>query len=202
MTVPKKFRPIAVALMACLCAGALADTLDCNGPVLAGDSAKTLLKRLGKDAAVGDIGGAEGETQKGIVLFGKDAKRRLEVGFDDEAMTRVTGVAARDGATGWEASGLRVGSSLAEVAAANGGPVGVNGFEWDYGGYVDFRKGKLAGPKGKCRLSIRLAPREGVETPPALSGERKLSSSDAKLAAFAPVVSELALDFAPWRGTK
>ena len=195
--------PALLILAACLPGpAALADTLDCNGPVLPGDSAKTLLKRLGKDAAIADIGAAEGETTKGVVLFGKDPKRRLEVNFDDEAMSHVTGALARDGATGWESFGLHVGSSLAEVEAANGGPVGVNGFGWDYGGYVDFRKGKFASTKEVCRLSIRLTAREGVDVPAALAGEQKLVSTNAKLKAFAPVVAELGLSFGPWQGTK
>jgi hypothetical protein len=168
----------------------------CATPVHAGESAKELSKRFGGDAKIEEVDGAEGEKVKAFVLFPKDKARRVEVSFDDDAMAKATGLRWSGQGNKWNVAGVAVGSDVKAVRAANGAPFSINGFGWDYGGYAaNFRAGKLGKLPGGCSVSLRFD-HEGKDPPAALSGDGvHISSDDAKLAAFAPVVTEIAINF-------
>ncbi len=181
------------------------NTLDCASPIAETDSAKALLARYGADAQIGDIAGAEGMTAKGVILYGKDPSRRLEIMFWDDAMEHVSSVAAGDKASAWLApGGLHVGSPVADVEAANGKPFSIAGFGWDYGGYAtDLKSGKLTGLKGGCSLQLRFDNPDGAAVPDGLSGDGvTVSSSDPRLKRYKSVLTELAVGWPLPAGVK
>ncbi len=112
-------------------------------------------------------------------------------------MTKLAALGPAEGATHWTIAGLKLGSSLADVIKANGGKFEISGFEWDYGGYItNLKGGKLSSLEGGCMVTIRFNPPEGKEVPSALSGEKSIASSDAKLAKLNPRVSDIQLGWA------
>jgi len=162
-------------------------------------SAKSLLAAYPGDAVAGTISGPEGSEAHGVILYGNDPTRRIEITFWDEAMTKVSDVSLGAAATAWTGpSGLHLGSSLADVEAANGKPFQLFGFGWDYGGFVnDLKGGKLAHLPGGCSLSVRLATPEGTNVPDSLSGEKPLSSDDAAVKALGAKVETMSIGWAP-----
>lgn len=173
------------------------EELTCSNIVKAGDTAKTIEARYGGQTAIEEITGAEGATAKALAIFPKDPARRLFVSFFDDEMTKLAALGPAEGATHWTIAGLKPGSSLADVIKANGGKFEISGFEWDYGGYItNLKGGKLSSLEGGCMVTIRFNPPEGKEVPSALSGEKSIASSDAKLAKLNPRVSDIQLGWA------
>ncbi|GLH75834.1 hypothetical protein SSBR45G_07420 [Bradyrhizobium sp. SSBR45G] len=173
--------------------------ISCTSPVAATDSAKSLRQRYGDDAVLQDLPGVEGETYKGLVLFPRAMDRRIEVGFVEDKTATVSGLTLRDTAktSRWSVAGVTIGASLAAVQKANGKPFVVSGFGWDYGGFVtDFKNGALGRMlPGGCSLTVRFG-RDG-NVPKALSGDGvKVASDNASLLKFAPVVTEISVNFA------
>lgn len=170
--------------------------MTCDWPVHKTDSADSLLATYKSYAQVTDIVGPEGSTQKGVVIYGNDPRHRVEVIFFDEAMTQVSTVVVRGDSQWSGAKGLHLGSTLADITAANEKPFKVNGFGWDYGGYVvDLNHGRLAKPKGGCVFGLRLGLTENYTAPDSISGERTLVSTDPALVAAAPVVQEMTVSW-------
>lgn len=172
--------------------------LSCNAPVRHDDTAASLKRRYGGNAAITRVAGAEGQQVPAVVLWPGNPRRRLEVFFFDEQMTRLSDVLVRDPASRWQVGGLRLGDPLTKVEALNGRWFNVNGFEWDYGGYVDLRGGTLQRQPGGCMASIRMTLQQnGRQNGPALDtailGETKVSSQDPRLRQALPVISELAI---------
>ena len=195
----KPAAPVADASSATPVAAAAApvvNTLDCTSPITETESAKALLAKYGADAEIGDIAGAEGMTMKGVILYGKDPSRRLEISFWDDAMEHVSSVSAGDKATGWTGpGGLHINSPIADAQAANGKAFSLAGFGWDYGGYAtDLKGGKLTGLAGGCSLQLRFDNANGDTIPDGISGDGvTLSSDDPRVRKYAPTVSELAV---------
>jgi len=173
--------------------------ITCASPVAPDDTERSLKQRFGNDAVVQDLPGAEGEKYRGVVLFPKARDRRIEVSFTDDKAKRASGLALRDAGKSslWNVNGVTIGSSLADVQKANGKPFLVSGFEWDYGGFVtDWKVGALGRPlQGGCRVTIRFGKNGGA--PRSLSGDGvKAASDNAALVKWAPVVTEIGVNFA------
>jgi len=174
-------------------------TLECGTLVAKGESGASLRKRFGRDAKVETLPGAEGETSPGIILFPGDPARRVVVRFADEPdpkkLSRAATVELIDAERSlWRIAGLTLGSSLAEVAKANGGPFTISGFEWDYGGFVtDWRSGALASARpGGCSIVVRFGP--GASSPASLSGDKKIPSTNGALIRSMPKVTAISLN--------
>lgn len=167
----------------------------CASPVAAGDTAASLKKRFGGNAKITRVDGAEGKSLKALVLFANDPARRIEVIFSDGGMTKASGYRLPDRTGKWTVAGLTLGSDLATVEAANGKPFEVNGFDWDYGGYVeDFHGGKLANLTGGCTLSIRFDVQGDL--PEGMSGDGvKIASTDKRLLAAGAKVASIMVNF-------
>jgi len=198
-------RSVATTILLLLASSALAQTappqqgpITCAAPVAPDDTERSLKQRYGKDAVVQELPGAEGERYKGVVLFPKARDRRVEVAFTDDKAGRASGLTLRDaGKPGvWSVAGVTIGSSLADVQKVNGKPFLVSGFEWDYGGFVtDWKGGTLGRPlPGGCTVAIRFGGKTGA--PRSLSGDGvKAASDNAALVKWAPVVTEIAVNF-------
>jgi len=176
----------------------LANVMTCDWPVKKTDTAESLLATYKSYAQVTSIPGAEGIEQKGVVLYGSDPRRRVEIFFFDDAMTQVSTVLIH-GDSQWSGpKGLHLGSPFADVVAANEKPFKLGGFDWDYGGYItDLNHGRLAKIKGNCTLSLRLGiPEDGGPVADSIEGERTLLSTDPAVIAAKPVVQELSVGWA------
>ena len=141
----------ALPLAACLLGGfpALAQApapppvLDCTETFTKTADQAALVKRFGREnAIVGQLDGAEGQTERGTILFPKDPTRRVEVfWWDTKGLRRPASVVVRDKsrwvvrAAGDADRTIGVGTPVAGVEAANGKPFAINGFQWDMGGY-------------------------------------------------------------------
>lgn len=177
-------------------------TLDCATFPKSTDEA-ALVKRFGRENVTnGALPGAEGSTERGTVIFAKDPKRRLEIYWFDSGKKRgLASVAIRKSSTwtvrtGDAAIGLH--SSVEEIERANGRPFQINGFGWDYGGFVSgWKGGRLDKPAGGCTISARFDPdpKAKEKALDKVSGEKPHSSSDPDLRAVTPGLSSLSLDW-------
>lgn len=167
-------------------------TLACSGPFAKDSSHAKLQQTFGSQfVAIQKVDGAEGETFEASVLYRSEPSKRLEVTWtDDKKRSGLSSASAKKPSTWIGPEGIRIGMTLDEVAKLNGQPFKLNGFEWDYGGYVVDLKGKLASLPGGCGLMLRFSPGMALDGKKhaGLIGEKKLSSSDAKLLAVKPVL--------------
>lgn len=176
---------------------AVGHTLDCTHPVALRTSAAQVIQQYGAAAVAGDLSGPEGTRFKGVTLYPGTAADQLELSWWDDAQTAMSMARARDHGAAWTGPGaLHVGSTLAEVEAANGKPFDISGFGWDYGGYaVDLKGGKLTGLPDGCVLQLRFDnPNFTGNMPEGISGDGvTVSSNDPRLKKFAPVVTEMSV---------
>jgi hypothetical protein len=157
-------------------------------------------RRFGaSNVRVGKVAGAEGEEFNGIVLFGSDPQRRVEIFFADDANQRGIGTIRVTGAKSrWHFdNGLRLGTTLAELVAKNGAPISYSGLDWDYGGAInDWHGGRLdALSRGVPPMSIGLTHGENASGYPL--GEDTYRSDDKKYPRALSVlyVGMLSVDF-------
>jgi hypothetical protein len=191
-------RRASVILVACCAslagAPAFADEIDCEAVFTRDATHETIAASFGADnVKIDDIPGAEGEVLTGTIVYPDDPNRRLQVAWQDEAMRDpIVMVTER---SGWRVGGVKIGLSLAELEALNGGPFELLGFDWDYGGgVVDWRGGRLGEPlPGGCALSVTLARDDSASDEAAnkVSGDQRFSSDSADMRAVKPVVVEI-----------
>jgi hypothetical protein len=169
------------------------------GVVDAGDSLDTLRARYGAGNVVaGTVPGAEGEEFAGWILFPDDPARRVHVYLDD-AGKRPSLLRVLDRESRWQRSdGIRMGRTLAELAARNGAPVGFTGFDWDYGGgCCDWHGGRLERdpPTG----GMTLCPPETAATadPDYPMGDAQFDSTHPWVVAHPPAVCEFGVVLDP-----
>jgi hypothetical protein len=146
-----------------------------------------------------EVDGPEGSKLMASVLFPRDPKRRLEVLWHNEGSRSQTNLIVISGQSTWTApKGLRLGLPLVALEKLNGKPFKLNGFDNESAGQVtDWQDGALAKLPGGCQVGIRLAP--DPKAPEAargeVSGNQAFVSSDAKMRAVAPKVSEIILGY-------
>jgi hypothetical protein len=147
------------------------------------DTLTTAQARLGATNLVPrEIGGAEGGTLPGWVLYPDDPTRTADV-FLDEAGTHPAILRINAPQSVWRrGDGIRIGLTSSELQTMNGRAFEFSGFDWDYGGAVtDWRGGRLD-PKGTPRGGLTLCPPESpVENYP--SGDAPFSSDDPRMLA-------------------
>jgi hypothetical protein len=167
--------------------------LTCAVPVKKGDTAASLKQRYGAQARLMKIDGAEGEMLSGMALWPNDPARRIDVFFEDTPRKRVETIRLTDPRSRWRIGGLGVGSRLDAVLRANGRPVQIGGFGWDYGGGVDPRGGKLAKWPGGCRIGLVMdVGRNVADVPDGISGDGLvLRHDDQRLKAARPEVTKI-----------
>ncbi|MFZ6721933.1 hypothetical protein [Undibacterium sp. Ji49W] len=172
--------------------------LSCQNPVKKGDTAQGLKKRYPGNASVQEVDGAEGSTQKVLVLYPQNLMKpyRVEVYFDDDAMTRLVSVNINIEKSQWTYQGLKTLDSIQAVEKQNGKPFTLYGFGWDYGGHVtSFNDGAFSKPSGDCTPHFRFQLPPGKNTPKAILGEQKIKSNLPAVIQAQPYLSEISLDF-------
>jgi hypothetical protein len=82
--------------------------------------------------------------------------------------------------------------ALADVAQRNGETIKINGFDWDYGGYVMNLKGKLTSLPGGCSVALRFSPGVDVSGKAfrSIIGDKQIRSDNAVLFAAKPTLAE------------
>ena len=156
------------------------------------------MARYKGDVKITDIPGAEGDATTGVVLYPGQPDRRLRLYFLDDTMMQITGVSAKGQSLFWTGpGGIHLGSSLADVEKANGGSFDINGFGWDYGGYVtNLHSGKLSRLAAGCSLSLRFSLQVNLPSiSKSLRGEQTLSSRNKDLRQGQPVLSEISINW-------
>lgn len=176
----------------------------CTGPFARDADEAALIRAFGKDnvrRARIEVG--EGEKQQGAIIFPGDGKRRIELIWQDGAKRRhPASIYIREGSNqsveGPDGTRIAIGTSLATVEQANGGPFAILGFGWDYAGTAtDWRGGKLTKAGGACRLLLRFHDTQGADGAALdrVSGDSEFASSDADIKAVKPVVGEILLSW-------
>ncbi|MDU0339617.1 hypothetical protein [Bosea rubneri] len=176
----------------------------CTGPFARNADEAALLRAFGKEnvrRARIEVG--EGEKQPGAIIFPGDSKRRIELIWQDGAKRRRPAtIYIREGSgqsvEGPDGMRIAIGTPLAAVEKANGGPFTILGFGWDYAGTAtDWRGGKLAKAGGGCRLLLRFHDTPGADGAALdrVSGDSEFSSGDADIKAVKPVVGEILLSW-------
>lgn len=174
----------------------LRTAITCAWPVGPNDSARTLLRRFGRQARMADIGIGEGETRRGVELFFNDARRRLAVLFQDSARRRPEKVQSWDERAPWTVAGIRMGDSLESVARRNGRAFTLQQFGADYGGTLgSFEGGALATAMGNCEPWMIFSP--GGDYPGSLSGDGETSSDHPDMGRAKAHVEALGVRFSP-----
>ena len=170
--------------------------ITCNWPVGPFDSARTVLRRFGRQARMEDIGIGEGENERGVVLFPNDPRRRIEVLFWGPTRHGPRSVQfVHDRAT-WTVAGIRLGDRLESVSRRNGRALHMQMFGSDYGGTVqDFNGGRLATVMGVCEPVIVFTPGSGAQYPESLSGDGVLESNHPDLPKARAYVDLLGVQF-------
>lgn len=175
-----------------------AEQLACDGIFGPGSSEASLIAQFGAENVVtGMVYGAEGMEMLATTLFPHDPKRTMQIGWMDE-QTR-TDIAYVDLSPSQIApGGVRLGMSVAEVAALNGKGFEISGFWWDYGGYANIESGALTELDGGCHLSMRFSPAE--EYPEALditpvAGEVEVPSDHSLLEALDVRLTVLSISY-------
>jgi hypothetical protein len=194
-----------VAINACCAGAALAQGsdplhLECAGPFGPESSQALLSQVFGANNVVAEtIDGPEGTTLDATLVFPDDPARRLIVLWQDEAQ-RVgpAAIIVRDDSSWIGPGGVRLGSAITEVEAANGASFNVLGFGWDYGGAASFPSGTLADIPGGCVMSLSFDLDWSKEFGPEfdkIMGDQQLTSDNELLRAAAPTVSEIAVGY-------
>lgn len=171
--------------------------MSCTWPVGADDTVETLRQRHGAAVQVAELAGPEGTTLPGVILWGEDHERRMEVIFTSERLDRVDFVRTNAPSL-WSVLNLRNGDSITRVQAINGRPFEFYGFGWDAGGNVsDFRGGRFDSLQ-PCRVIMVLAYDYPVSQPPReLVGDTPLMSDRDDIDELLVYVDEIGLAFDP-----
>ena len=154
------------------------------GSFEAGTTLQELQQRFGEaNVSARELPGAEGETFRGVMLFPDDPTRRAMLYFQDPQNLRgLSMVSVDEAGSRWGlASGIRIGTSLADIQKRNGKPFTFTGFDWDYGGTItDWHGGKLQPADDKAvseRMQLRM-PEGGSGDKPYPMGDSEFSSDD------------------------
>lgn len=189
-------------LLAASAGGAAAEEarhLECAGPFARGATVGTLASVFGAANVVNrTIDGPEGSTLDATLVFPEDPARRLVVLWQDEvARARPAAILIQDQSEWVGPGGIRLGTTLSEVEAANGAPFTILGFGWDYGGSAGFEEGTLADLPGGCTLSLTFQIDETVEGPEfdAIMGDEQFRSDNPLIRKAAPTVSQIAVGY-------
>ncbi|HYM86149.1 MAG TPA: hypothetical protein VET30_05375, partial [Pseudoxanthomonas sp.] len=166
-----------------------------------GTTLQELQQRFGAgNASARDIPGAEGESFRGVVLFPDDPTRRATLYFQDQENLRsLSMVSVDEAASQWKlASGIGIGTSLAELQQHNGKPFTFSGFDWDYGGTItDWHGGKLQPANDNAvseRMQLRM-PEGGSGNKPYPMGDSGFASDDPRWTDLGITVGGISVGF-------
>jgi hypothetical protein len=145
-----------------------------------------------------EVDGPDNSKLNASVLFPKDAKRRLEVLWSNEAARSETSLIVIGGQSTWTGpKGVRIGLSLDALEKINAKPFRLKGFGADGAAVADWQGGTLDKLPGGCKVGVRLVP-DPKATEAArneVSGDKVLMSSDALVRAVKPKIVEILIGY-------
>jgi hypothetical protein len=173
----------------------------CKWPINPDETGQVILKRYGKQVRVAVVAGLDGESAAGLQLYPDDPTLRLEIGWSGDVIrSKPTDLYLREKDSKWTVFALKVGMTLEEATAVNGGPLDLSGFEQLRDGGPNavlgkFRPGKL---EGGCKVSVVFTAPDGtVAMPGPLYGLDHIASDNPELLKVRPIVSDLIVSWAP-----
>jgi hypothetical protein len=171
----------------------------CSGPFAPASTHAKLAAAFGApNVSFTDVDGPDGASIMATVLYPKDAKRRLEVWWEDQNARSGVHLIVINGRSGWLApKGIKLGLQLAAVEKLNGKPFKITPFNKDGGQVTDWQEGTLAQLPGGCKVGVRLVPdpKTSPEARKAVATGREFASSDAAVRALKPTIAEIILGF-------
>lgn len=163
------------------------------GRIKANFNSSDIYKTFGKEnVSETEIGLGEGETKKGLLVFPK-TNNEIQVLFQgNEEMTKLESIRIKGTNSKWKTdAGIKVGSSLEELVAANGKDFKFYGFEWDYAGKLaNWNGGKL-----NDKLSVFLEATNEEPVFPHLVGDKEILSSNEKAREAGLKVNSILINF-------
>jgi len=173
--------------------------VNCTGPFASDSSHIRLAQVFGaQNVAFIEVDGPVNSKLMASVLFPKDAKRRLEVLWNNEATRTGTQVIAINGQSAWVGPrGLKLGMPLLGLEKLNGKPFKMTGFAENGSTVADWQGGALASLPGGCKVGLRLSPdrRTTDEARKRVADANELESTDPSVRAVRPTVSEILIGY-------
>jgi hypothetical protein len=145
-----------------------------------------------------DVDGPDNSKLKASVLFPKDAKRRLEVWWSNEASRSDTSLIVINGQSTWTGpKGIKLGLALLALEKLNGKPFRIKGFSADGASVADWQDGAFDQLPGGCKLNVRLTadPKTPESALGEVSGDKVLMSSDNLVRAVKPKIVEILIGY-------
>ncbi len=176
------------------------NAVTCGGTFSKAATHLTLARKFNSSNIVfGDVDGPDGSKLKASILFPNDARRRLEVLWNDEASRTDLSLIAINGRSQWTAPhGLKLGIPLATLERMNGRPFKLSGLDpRGYATVLGWEGGRFARLAGGCRIGIRLAAdtAASAEMRAVVTGQQEFHSSDSKLKAINPKIAEILVGY-------
>lgn len=155
--------------------------LGCKAPFTPDATPATLATYFGRENVIPEtVDGPEGQPLNVTAIYPKDPDRRIEVLFaNEEERTGLITVMVTSPTSLWKGpANLAIGAGIADVEAANGEPFTVQGFGWDYGGFVsDWKGGTFGAADQACRPIVRFHT-QGDDVAPEILGDGAQPMSD------------------------
>ena len=173
--------------------------LSCDAPFVRGASAASLAGAFGAANVTEEtVPGPEGSQNNATVIYGADATRRIEVLWaNDAARTGLLYASVEQHAADITTTvigplGLKIGDSVEEVEAINGGGFALTAFDRDNGGSVlDWQGGKLG--RAVCTITVEFAPTN--QTYSSVRGDTLFPSNSSAMRMAAPVVARIGIGY-------
>jgi hypothetical protein len=176
------------------------NAVTCGGTFSKSATHLTLARKFNSSNVVfGEVDGPDGSKLKASILFPNDARRRLEVLWNDDTSRTDLSVVAINGRSQWTAPrGLKLGIPLATLERMNGRPFKLTGLDAQgYATVLGWEGGNLSKLPGGCRIGIRLAADADAadDVRSAVSGQQEFRSNDSKLKAVNPTIAEILIGY-------
>jgi hypothetical protein len=177
-------------------AAAPANAVTCGG-VFVKDTThlKLAIKYDSRNIVFGEVDGPDGSKIKATILYPNEAKRRLEVIWNNDAARTDLSMIVINGQSQWSApKGLKLGTQLTALEKINGRPFKISGFDTDGSASVlGWEGGALTSLPGGCKVGVRLM--TDSKSAATVPQGKELLSNDANLKAIKASVAEILVGY-------
>jgi hypothetical protein len=176
------------------------NVVTCGGTFSKSATHLTLARKFNSSNIVyGEVDSPDGSKIKATILFPNDARRRLEVLWNDEASRTDLSLVAINGRSQWTAPrGLKLGITLTALERMNGRPFKLTGLDpKGFATVLGWEGGNLSKLPGGCRVGVRLTAdaSASADVRAAAAGTQEFRSSDGTLKAVNPTVAEILIGY-------
>lgn len=173
--------------------------LSCDPPFVKAASAASLARAFGaSNVSEETVPGPEGSQNSATVIYARDATRRIEVLWaNDAARSSLLYASIEQHAPDIVTSvigplGLKIGDTVEEVEAINGGGFALTAFDRDNGGSVlDWRGGKLG--RLPCTITVEFTPTN--QTYSSVRADALFPSDSSAMRMARPVVARIGIGY-------